>query len=305
MKIVSARSLGGVYPYKMATRYIIARLHFRRLSSKSKFQEKFRANFKLFEKKQKELGLRNGCISLKSEAKPEGMTFLLGWLGSKTKTLAKYAEIHQVENMACCCINPTVIDAHLLAPARAKMKKLFRAVETTFEEKVPVMIHAFSGGSNAFLYSLLPLLSQESSPLQLKGVIFDSGPTEFIKETGMAAGKLLREQKVYTGLSYYVRLLSALSFHALFGDSRRAERLEMLQNKLLLSVPHLYLYSEEDPVFRLHQARSLIQKQCERGVSVFEHSWKDRSHVRLYPSHPEEYKAQVLNFMSYCSTVKG
>ena len=289
---------------KMATKWSLSQRRLRFLSTESGFHERLMNSFKKFEHKQKALGLRIGCISTNPEAKPEGITFLLGWLGSKTKTLAKYAELHQSKSLVCCCVNPTVLDAHLLGPARKKMKKLLRAVEETFEDKVPVMLHVFSGGSNIFLYNLLPALAQESCPLQLKGVIFDSGPTEFIRETGMAASKLLKEQKVYTGLSFYIRLMGALSFHALFGDNRRSERLEMLKNKLLLSVPHLYMFSEGDPVFLPHQARRLIKQQRDRGVSVFEHAWEDRSHVRLYPNHPKEYKEKIEEFITHCFNSK-
>ena len=272
------------------------------LSSTSKLQSLSTRHFEQFAQKQKEIGLKNLNIPLNSETNPEGITFIMGWLGSRTKTLAKYAELHQKKNMACCCIAPSVFDAWFMNPARKKTRKLFRAAEQTFDSKtkVPIFLHVFSGASNSILYTLIPLLAQDSSPLQLKGVIFDSGPAIFGMESGMAAAKLLRQQGALTGPSYHLAVTGGVASELLCGKQRRAERTELLRNDLLSSVPQLFLLSETDVVFPPEKARELIKQQKERGVTLFNHTWRDTSHVRLFVDHPEEYKTEVVKFMTYC-----
>lgn len=272
------------------------------LSSTVKLQEISPRSIKLFGQKQKECNFPCLYLTPNSQNKPQALTLLLGWMGSRTKTLSKYAEMHLKRNSICSCFAPSLFDAWILSSARRKARKFFRASEETFAIKtaVPLVVHIFSGASLLFLYSLLPMLEQDSSPLQLKGIVFDSSPPIFGKEAGMAAAKLLRQQGVYTGLSYYLGVSGGMVSDVLLGDMRRAERVELLQNKLLLSVPHLYLYSETDPVFPSSQARDVISQQKERGAEVFEHAFKDTSHVRIFADHPEEYRSEVECFLTRC-----
>ena len=227
----------------------------------------------------------------------KGFTLLLGWMLSRVNTVAKYKEMHNEKGLPTCCVAPTVFESWLWRPSHKRMSKFLSAVRESFATPVPVVIHMFSGASNILLYHLLAAIEEGTCPLLLRGLIFDSGLPIFSNESGTEAARILRRQGVLSAPVFSTTVLAGTTVNAVVGHRRRKERTEMLQWKVFSSVPQLYLYSECDTVCPPGVVRSVIQQQRELGASVRERMWSDTLHVSHFLKHPEEYTAEVHQFI--------
>lgn len=231
----------------------------------------------------------------------KGFTLLLGWMFSKVKTVAKYREMHHEKGLPTCCVTPTVFESWLWGPSHKKMSKFLSAVQESFTAPVPLVVHMFSGASNILLYHLLSAIEKGSCPLLLRGVVFDSGPPIFSKESGTEAARILRNRGVLSAPRYHTAVLAGNVVNAVVGRRRCEEREEMLQWKTLSAVPQLYLYSATDTVCPPDVVRCVIQQQTELGASVRERMWSDTPHVGHFLRYPEVYRSEMHQFIDSLS----
>ena len=103
-------------------------------------------------------------------------------------------------------------------------------------------------------------------------VLFDSGPTDFTVESGMAAAELTRAQGRHNAFTYHVVSSAGRLSEWLVGEKKRAELRRGLASPLL-ALPQLYLPLESRPRRSTRVGR--------RGGGGAEGDWEGSGHPLL------------------------
>ena len=229
------------------------------------------------------------------------LVVMVGWAESRLNVLAKYAGIYTHLGLPCVMMAPPITRVFYTSLGNRAAKDMLRLLDQTFSASQPVHVlyHFFSGGGSVVFPHLLAKHDRHAtSKLLPAGVVFDSGPTWFSHQSGLAASKLMYKQGAY-GLATHV-LLSTLGVltNVAIGSKKRSELSRVLEHPNFLALPQLYLYSESDSVCLPDRVQQVTEGQRGMGRQVTAHSWTDSEHVRHYPQHPEEYTLKIADFLA-------
>ena len=244
--------------------------------------------------------LQDARVVCPEAVKSKGVVILLGWAASRVKSLERYADIYSRIGVPVVCSAPSLPEIWFESLGNVKAKKLLDPLNKSLDEQCSVVLHLFSGAGFTFLPTIVEELRHTNSKLQLSGLVFDSGPAWFGLRSGLAAAKLMHQQGGYSRLAYYSSCAGGVVVNAIVGRSRRRSMRAVLDDPAI-RVPQLYLYSAIDTVALVDEVEREMKLQANRGVDVSSHQWSDTVHVRHFREHPEEYTAQVHNFLDKLS----
>ena len=223
-----------------------------------------------------------------------GQVVLLGWTGSSSSALRKYAAVwNQVgfETLATC---PGVAQLWLPAMVRNQVVKLCEALTARTATDGPgvVLVHMFSGAVSMFL----PYIAQccARGRLRVTALVFDSCPVDYTRESGlnavseMALPRLLKP--LVAGAGVTVEWWS--------GAAKRKQLAESISHPLL-QVPALYLYcTTGDEVASHKSVDRWAAEHAARGNSVMRQVWPESKHVSHLQLHENEYRKAIRAFVS-------
>lgn len=221
---------------------------------------------------------------------------LLGWTGSRIKSVAKYASIYSELGIPCVCVAPTLAEVWLERYGNAKAKNILRSMDDSLEEGCGVLLHLFSGASSTFLPAVVEKVANKETQLHISGVVFDSAPVLFSLRSGLAAAKLMKQQGGYGPLTYYASCAGGIVVNAIVGNKRRKSMRAALDHPVI-QVPQLYLYSSIDTVALVDDVEDEIALQVSRGTDVSRYCWNGSQHVKHFIEYPEEYALQINKFL--------
>lgn len=222
------------------------------------------------------------------------LIILVGWSGSNHKTLQKYANLYTNFGLPTLAIVPSLLDLWFSSRGTKLTINILKTIST---KPVNVLLQLFSGGPIVVLPTLQHYLSQYPN-IDLKGIIFDSGPAEFSYKAGTEASKLLLKQGGFIYYAYaFAAALTGITIEALNGKRKRREVDLVFQSHLLEGVPQLYLCSETDTVVPIERVRELTFKEKEKERDVEIKIWENSEHVRHFMMYPDEYQDQVTRFL--------
>ena len=227
----------------------------------------------------------------------DGVVILLGWAGSRTKALVRYANIYSELGIPGVCMAPTLSEVWLASYGNAKAKKILSGLEESAEEGCGIILHIFSGAGFTCLPTIIKEITSKDSKFHLSGIVFDSSPVPFNLRSGLAAANLMRKQAGFGPLTYYASCTGGIMVNSIFGSTRRRNMRAVLDHHTLLQVPQLYLYSSSDTVALVDEVEDEIQLQVSRGADVSSCRWNDSEHVKHFIQHPEEYSLQISKFI--------
>ncbi|XP_011409955.1 PREDICTED: transmembrane protein 53-like [Amphimedon queenslandica] len=220
---------------------------------------------------------------------------LTGWAMSSHRALGKYSQIYTESGIPSLCLTPSLLELWSSRKGDTLTLKIIDYLTGSKEPEVPVNVvfHLFSGTPGIILPALTNQLSAGGSNVNVKGIIIDSGPVEFIYTSGKRALQLAKLNKIV----YYIAGLGGTTFDLLVGRKKRAELVEAMHSPALSSIPQLYLNSESDTVCPPERVKRLVEEQRRMGRDVHHFSWSDSQHVRLYLDHPVEYESRIESFL--------
>ena len=226
-----------------------------------------------------------------SSSRKNNIAILVGWARSNHKSVAKYASLYTKRGLPAIAVIPSLIDYW----SSNRSAVLTASILNGLPQQCGLILHLFSGATTVLLPPLTNSL--KSSNIKVKGIIFDSGPTEFSYEAGMNAARLTLEQGGFNKLTYTVAILYGMASEKLAGNRKRQEDAAALQSDMLNDVHQLYLCSEIDPVCPIDRVERIVKEQREMGRSVDKKCWKDSMHVRHLMKHHSEYEQQINAFI--------
>ncbi|KAH8035397.1 hypothetical protein HPB51_005121 [Rhipicephalus microplus] len=145
--------------------------------------------------------------------------------------------------------------------------------------------------------------------LQIRGVIFDSGPARvgFWQSVSVMAtfvrGRSLFRYTVAFFWALAMWLYSALTSIGNLVLGTGFHRCESTYNALLAEsplCPQLFLYSEKDAICSHQSIHAFAAARRAKGVPVEEVFWQDSPHVQHFVLHRNQYVTSVTDFMRRC-----
>lgn len=240
-------------------------------------------------------GARLYLPSSEKKSISNSVVILVAWTGGSHRALKKYSEIYTAElGIPSLCLVPSLLEVWSTSKGNKLTQNTIDYLSKSNDSSEPINIvfHLFSAAPGI----VLPHITDkppDTSHIQLKGFIIDSGPVEFSYKSGMSALKLSN----FNFLMYYVAGFCGTTANVLVGKRKRAELVKALKSPSLSSLPQLYLYSEADTVCPADRVRSIIEEQKELGRNVKGASWNDSKHVRHFMAYPEQYHLQIKSFL--------
>lgn len=239
-------------------------------------------------------GARLYLPSSEKKSISNSVVILVAWTGGSHRALKKYSEIYTELGIPSLCLVPSLLEVWSTSKGNKLTQNTIDYLSKSNDSSEPINIvfHLFSAAPGI----VLPHITDEppdTSHIQLKGFIIDSGPVEFSYKSGMSALKLSN----FNFLMYYVAGFCGTTANVLVGKRKRAELVKALKSPSLSLLPQLYLYSEADTVCPADRVRSIIEEQKELGRNVKGASWNDSKHVRHFMAYPEQYHLQIKSFL--------
>lgn len=237
--------------------------------------------------------------------KPRSLALLVGWAESRQRALSKFAAIYAKQGIPCLSVACPITTMWFTSFGNRLTNTLLTALDLATppdDHPAPVNLamHIFSGGGTAVFPGLLEELAKPhgllTTRIRPKCVIFDSGPSHFTYESGMAASRLVYKQGGFNFLTFSASRVVGIAVNLIIGSKKRSELATALDSPLL-NVPQLYLYSNADSVCRHEWVEWVMEQQREKGRSVESYSWRDSEHVRHMAEHPEQYEELVVGFL--------
>ncbi|KAL4521015.1 hypothetical protein Ndes2437A_g04962 [Nannochloris sp. 'desiccata'] len=279
---------------------------------------------------------RRSIHTARSSKRP--LVLLLGWLGSQSQHLNKYAEVYQDQGAHVAIIQPSMLQTAVPYAAHRGALNCFDTLSTYPEwahGDGPVVVQCMSNagwlafGTILHLTSLAAAAAQQdpsaASPLtrrlqsalafkssildnRLRGIVIDSAPsyaTAPIWARGSVSAVLGKSaETVGDDLPATVAAARHLAerYLALPSISRHLRETRAAWGKISLNIPQLYLYSTADALIPAQQIENFIELQRRRGASVFDHCWSDSGHCEHLRLYPEQYTRIVHSFVERCLT---
>ncbi|OAD52765.1 Transmembrane protein 53 [Eufriesea mexicana] len=236
---------------------------------------------------------------------------LLGWAGCQDKYLAKYSAIY--EEKSCITLRYTA-PVECLFWRRDKMlyigKRLIQVITDKSLDQHPIFFHVFSNGG-AFLYQHVSLaMQQANTPLEVKGVIFDSAPGErrltealFKAISAIIGGHPLTNIPMSFFITIFLSILWFLEViaHAL-GRGYPVQTNPIGLAEESYSWPQLFLYSNADTLIPASDVEKFASRRAERGVRVQLVLFTNSPHVKHYATYRDAYVNTVCSFIHECLT---
>ncbi|XP_034668710.1 transmembrane protein 53 [Drosophila subobscura] len=244
------------------------------------------------------------------------IVMLLGWAGCQDRYLMKYSKIYEDRGLITVRYTAPV---DTLFWKRSEMipigEKILKLIQDMNFDAHPLIFHIFSNGG-AYLYQHINLaVIKHKSPLQVRGVIFDSAPGER-RMLGLyrAITAIYGKEKRCNCISALV-ITIALSFmwfveetfaafKSLFSKSSpvHASPFCDLKNEAN-KYPQLFLYSKGDVVIPYKDVEKFIRLRRDQGIDVSTACFEDAEHVKIYTKYPEQYVQCVSTFVRKCMSL--
>lgn len=244
------------------------------------------------------------------------IVMLLGWAGCQDRYLMKYSKIYEERGLITVRYTAPV---DTLFWKRSEMipigEKILKLIQDMSFDAHPLIFHIFSNGG-AYLYQHINLaVRKHKSPLQVRGVIFDSAPGER-RVLGLyrAITAIYGRQKrcnCLTALAITLTLSimwfleeAFVAFKSLFIKSTpvNASPFSELKNETN-KYPQLFLYSKGDVVIPYKDVEKFIRLRRDQGIDVSSVCFEDAEHVKIYTKYPTQYVQCVCSFIRNCMTM--
>jgi pimeloyl-ACP methyl ester carboxylesterase len=264
------------------------------------------------------------------------LVLLLGWLGSQSQHLNKYAEVYQDAGANVEIMQPTMFQTAVPSAAHRGALKYFDTLATKPDchGNGPVMVQCMSNAGWLMFGTILHLTSlasaaakqQDQSTLltrhlesalafkstildnRLRGIVIDSAPsyaTPPIWARGSVSAALGKSaETVGDDLPSIVATVQRLAerYLALPSISRHLRETRAAWGQISPRVPQLYLYSTADALIPAQQVENFIDMQRLHGAEVSHHCWNDSGHCEHLRVHPEQYTRIIHSFLERCLT---
>ena len=165
----------------------------------------------------------------------------------------------------------------------------------------PIVFHLFSISSTILLPYItgIAVANNLTENIQLKGIIFDSGPIFHCQhETGIAAASNLMEEGRINKLACYFFITCSFLLEALQVGAKTREEFSVALKRQALTVPQLYLYSDRDPITPVEWVEKVMGEQRGLGRTVEGAMFQGANHVKLLQSDPVKYINLITSFLN-------
>ncbi|XP_068151639.1 transmembrane protein 53 [Drosophila tropicalis] len=241
------------------------------------------------------------------------IVMLLGWAGCQDRYLMKYSKIYEERGLITVRYTAPV---DTLFWKRSEMipigEKILKLIQDMNFDAHPLIFHIFSNGG-AYLYQHINLaVVKHKSPLQVRGVIFDSAPGER-RMLGLyrAITAIYGREKrcnCLTALAITLTLSlmwfveeSFAAFKSLFVKSPPVHASPFCELKNEANkYPQLFLYSKGDVVIPYRDVEKFIRLRRDQGIDVSSVCFEDAEHVKIFTKYPKQYVQCVCNFIRNC-----
>ena len=231
------------------------------------------------------------------------IALLVGWTSCSVKSFAKHAVPYASVGIPAVVVAPSLLQVW---SGSRLTRSLLTALDRSLSEPASLVLHAFSASPGLFLPPLVSDFESRERELTRKliptAAVFDSGPTRFSLEVGMAAARLVYQQGGYSYPTYLASICGGVALNAAIGRRKRREMDLALQSPLL-DIPQLYLHSRVDPVARLVQVCKVMLDQQAMGREVSSHCWEDTQHVRHFQTDPVTYEHLIHSLLKKCQLI--
>ena len=234
------------------------------------------------------------------------LALLVGWTSSSLRAVVKHAAPYTEVGIPALCVAPSLLQVWSSTLSANLTRSLLVSLDRSLAEPASLVLHMFSAAAGVVLPTLVADL--ESSERRLTGklnpaaAVFDSGPTSFSYEAGMAGGRLAYQQGGYSYPVYLAAVCGGVAFNAAMGRRKRREVDSALRSPLL-DLPQLYLHSEADLVATVSRVRKVMLDQQAVGREVHSHCWEDTQHVRHYLADPVTYTHHIHSLLNKCQLI--
>ncbi|XP_016977190.1 transmembrane protein 53 [Drosophila rhopaloa] len=244
------------------------------------------------------------------------IVMLLGWAGCQDRYLMKYSKIYEDKGLITVRYTAPV---DTLFWKRTEMvpigEKILKLIQDMNFDSHPLIFHIFSNGG-AYLYQHINLaVIKYKSPLQVRGVIFDSAPGErrmlglYRAITAIYGRK--KRCNCLTALAITITLTimwfveeSVSAFKSLFVQSSPVHPSPYCElKKETNKYPQLFLYSKSDIVIPYRDVEKFIRLRRDQGIEVSSVCFEDAEHVKIYTKYPKQYVQSVCNFIKNCMAI--
>jgi|EP01044_Picomonas_judraskeda_P003647 hypothetical protein len=232
---------------------------------------------------------RPAAASTEDAAGVPAVVVLLGWTGSSPGVLRKYAAVWNdigCQTLAAC---PGVAQLWRPAMVSDQVVSLCAALTT---QSAPLVVHVFSGAASMYLHHIARCCA--SGRLRVAGLVFDSSPVDYTRESGLSA---VREM----ALARFLQPLVAAAGVAVEWWSGADKRRQLAQSisHATLQAPALYLYCEEgDDVAPYASVERWATEHAARGNPVVRQCWPESKHVSHLQLHETDYRETIGEFLS-------
>eukprot|EP00128_Syssomonas_multiformis_P013829 Colp12_sorted_trinity150504_noHs@25349 len=179
--------------------------------------------------------------------------------------------------------------------------KIHQVLDRAHQDKTSVVIHSFSGSSSAYFPLLVKRLKEKTSkgpgPV-VAGLVFDSGPAAFNRQSGLAAASTLLRKGHINYPMYMAAVAAGVTVDFFLGHRRRSALKEALKERIFVDAPQLYLYSSDDHIVPPDVVEAAIAHMKEHNASII-HSkrWQKSEHVNHFAHHEDEYAELLTTFL--------
>ena len=230
--------------------------------------------------------------------KKRPLVVLSGWALAKRKHLHKYSDIYNSLGYPTLCIMPSLRHVLKLSSNENYSSDVMQILEKTYNG--PIVFHLFSISSTILLPYItgIAVANNRTENIQLKGIIFDSGPIFYCHETAIAAASNLMEEGRINKLPYYFFITCSFLLEALQVAKKTREEFSEVLKRQALAVPQLYLYSDRDPVTPVEWVEKVMGEQRGLGRTVEGVMFQGANHVKLLQSDPVKYINLITSFLN-------
>lgn len=241
----------------------------------------------------------------------EPVIVLLGWGGCKERHLSKYTSIygkHGCTTLMYIAPMEMLISVNPRKILTTNAKKLVNLLEDMDLIEKPLFFHCFSNGG-ALMYDLIKeVLLKRDEIYNVRGCIFDSGPTEFgllyMCRTLLVIFQNETFKKYVNSIVIFLYLYILFLYNwmlSYFYDNQDILKKISLWHSLVLEsniCPQLFLFSKEDTICNYKSIQKFIELRKNKDVKVDFYMWNKTPHVSHFRYFPDQYARIILDFVT-------